>query len=47
MHAMFGITGGVALSPAEFPSLTFAAARAAESLGVLHPALAGDATTAG
>ena len=37
MHAMFGITGGVALSPAEFPSLTFAAARAAASLGVLTP----------
>lgn len=37
MHAMFGITGGVAMSPAEYPSLTFAAARAAESLGVLKP----------
>ena len=37
MHAMFGITGGVALSPAEFPSNTFAAVRAAESLGVLVP----------
>ncbi|TBN57396.1 aminotransferase class V-fold PLP-dependent enzyme [Glaciihabitans arcticus] len=37
MHAMFGITGGVALSPAEFPSVTFAAVRAAESLGVLAP----------
>jgi len=37
MHAMFGLTGGVALSPAEFPSITFAAARAAESLGVLTP----------
>ena len=37
MHAMFGITGGVALSPAEFPSVTFAAVRAAESLGVLVP----------
>ena len=37
MHAMFGITGGVALSPAEFPSLTFAATRAAESLGALTP----------
>jgi selenocysteine lyase/cysteine desulfurase len=37
MHVMFGITGGVAISPAEFPSLTFAAARAAQSLGVLTP----------
>jgi selenocysteine lyase/cysteine desulfurase len=37
MHAMFGVTGGVALSPAEFPSSTFAAVRAAESLGVLSP----------
>ena len=37
MHVMFGITGGVALSPAEFPSLTFAATRAAQALGVLHP----------
>jgi selenocysteine lyase/cysteine desulfurase len=37
MHAMFGVTGGVALSPAEFPSLTYAAQRAAESLGVLKP----------
>ncbi len=37
MHAMFGITGGVALSPAEFPSLTFAAVRASQALGVLTP----------
>ena len=37
MHTMFGITGGVALSPAEFPSLTFAVTRAAQSLGVLSP----------
>jgi len=37
MHAMFGVTGGVALSMGEFPSVTFAAARAAESLGVLAP----------
>ena len=37
MHTMFGITGGVALSPTEFPSLTFAATRAAASLGVLAP----------
>jgi selenocysteine lyase/cysteine desulfurase len=37
MHAMFGITGGVGMSRAEFPSITFAAVRAAESLGVLVP----------
>jgi selenocysteine lyase/cysteine desulfurase len=37
MHTMFGITGGVALSPREFPSLTFAATRAASALGVLTP----------
>jgi selenocysteine lyase/cysteine desulfurase len=37
LHAMFGITGGVALSPAEFPSLTYAVDRAASSLGVLAP----------
>ena len=37
MHAMFGITGGVLLSPGEFPSLTFAAQRSADALGVLKP----------
>jgi selenocysteine lyase/cysteine desulfurase len=37
MHAMFGITGGVALSAAEFPSTTFAATRSAQALGVLAP----------
>lgn len=37
MHAMFGITGGVLLSPAEFPSLSYAADRASASLGVLKP----------
>ena len=37
MHAMFGFTGGVAMSPAEYPSITFAAARAAEALHVLKP----------
>jgi selenocysteine lyase/cysteine desulfurase len=37
MHAMFGLTGTVALSPAEYPSLTFAASRAAEALGVVTP----------
>ena len=37
MHAMFGITGGVAMSAGEYPSSTFAAVRAAESLGMLTP----------
>lgn len=37
MHTMFGITGGVALSAAEFPSITFAAVRSSEALGVLTP----------
>jgi selenocysteine lyase/cysteine desulfurase len=37
MHAMFGITGGALLSAAEFPALTFAAARASEALKVLNP----------
>jgi selenocysteine lyase/cysteine desulfurase len=37
MHAMFGLTGGVALSPAEFPSMTYAAVRAAEALGAITP----------
>ncbi|MCU1405634.1 MAG: hypothetical protein JWQ43_1937 [Glaciihabitans sp.] len=37
MQTMFGVTGGVALSAAEYPSMTFAAVRAAESLGVLSP----------
>lgn len=37
MHAMFGYTGGLALSPAEFPSVTFAAVRAAQSMRVLNP----------
>lgn len=37
MHVMFGITGGLAASPAEFPAIGYAAARAAESLGVLVP----------
>jgi selenocysteine lyase/cysteine desulfurase len=37
MHTMFGITGGVALSPAEFPAMTYAVTRAAASLGVLAP----------
>jgi len=37
MHAMFGITGGVLLSAAEFPALPFAVVRAADSLSVLAP----------
>jgi len=37
MHAMFGVTGGVALSAAEFPAVTFAAVRASQSMGVLTP----------
>ena len=37
MHTMFGLTGGLALSPADFPSVTYAAARSAEALGVLAP----------
>lgn len=37
MHAMFGLTGGVLMSPAEFPALTYAAVRAQETLGVVAP----------
>lgn len=37
MHTMFGLTGAVALSPAEFPSLTFATVRAQQALGVVAP----------
>lgn len=37
MHALFGLTGTVAISPAEFPSLTFAAQRAADAIGRLTP----------
>ena len=37
MHAMFGVTGGVALSRAGYPGLTFAAQRAADALGVVTP----------
>lgn len=37
MHAMFGLTGKVLLSGAEFPSVTFAAARASEALHALQP----------
>ncbi len=37
MHALFGITGGVALSAAEFPSLPFATVRASQALKVVTP----------
>jgi selenocysteine lyase/cysteine desulfurase len=37
MHAMFGLTGRVAVASSEFPSLTFAASRAAEALHVVEP----------
>jgi len=37
MHALFGMTGEVLLSPGDFPSLPFAAARAAEALHVVTP----------
>lgn len=37
MHAMFGITGAVLLARSEFPALTFATVRAADTLGVLAP----------
>ena len=37
MHALFGITGEVALSPAEFPSSTFAVSRASDALKVVTP----------
>ncbi|QNO36839.1 aminotransferase class V-fold PLP-dependent enzyme [Protaetiibacter sp. SSC-01] len=37
MHTLFGLTGGVALSPSEFPSLPYAAVRAQQALGVVTP----------
>ena len=37
MHTMFGLTGKVAMSAAEFPSLTFAGVRAQQALGVVTP----------
>ncbi|TFD88161.1 aminotransferase class V-fold PLP-dependent enzyme [Cryobacterium lactosi] len=37
MHAMFGLTGDVLLSPADFPSVPFAAVRAAEALHAATP----------
>lgn len=35
MHAIYGLTGGLMLSRAEFPSLTVAAVRASEALGAI------------
>ncbi|MEN2737121.1 aminotransferase class V-fold PLP-dependent enzyme [Microbacterium sp. X-17] len=38
MHAAFGLTGGdLLLSPAEFPSVTYAAVRAAQAMHVVTP----------
>ena len=37
MHTMFGFRGGLALSAADYPAITFAAVRAQETLSVLHP----------
>ena len=37
MHAIFGLSGQVALSPGEFPSNTFPVVRAHEALGALEP----------
>ena len=37
MHTMFGLTGTVALSPAEFPAVTVAAVRSSEALRALTP----------
>lgn len=37
LHAAFGITGGIAVSPADYPAITYAVDRAAEALGVLTP----------
>ncbi|MEP6481524.1 MAG: aminotransferase class V-fold PLP-dependent enzyme [Rhodoglobus sp.] len=37
MQAMFGMTGEVALSPAEFPSLPFAVSRAEDALKLVRP----------
>jgi selenocysteine lyase/cysteine desulfurase len=38
MHVAFGLTGGIALSVGEHPSVSYAVARAADALGVLQPA---------
>ncbi len=37
MHALYGITGGVLASTAEFPAITTALTRAADALGTVHP----------
>lgn len=37
MHALFGLTGDVLLSAADFPSVPYAAVRAAEALHVVSP----------
>jgi selenocysteine lyase/cysteine desulfurase len=37
MHALFGLTGSVLMSPAEFPSVPFAAVRAQQALGAVTP----------
>lgn len=37
MEVMFGLTGEILLSPAEFPSAAFAAVRASDAVGVLRP----------
>lgn len=37
MHVMFGLSGKVAVSPADFPSSTFALTRAADALGRVTP----------
>jgi selenocysteine lyase/cysteine desulfurase len=37
MHAMFGLTGAVLVSGADFPAITFAAARASEALHAVEP----------
>jgi selenocysteine lyase/cysteine desulfurase len=37
MQAMFGLTGGVLLSASDFPTVPFAAVRAAEALRVVEP----------
>lgn len=37
MHTMFGLTGGLLISPGDFPSGPFAAVRAAEALHVVKP----------
>jgi selenocysteine lyase/cysteine desulfurase len=37
MHAMFGLTGDVLLAPSDFPSVPFAALRAAQALHVAVP----------